>query len=397
MSKIFYPYIYHGSIAHKYYLYFQYKTPQMAEKKMFSALFSTGIRELFPDEYENAYIRLLDQMLLYDVCSIPVEDVIYLIGTLGFQTTMKLVQSPGIQLFDALSNRIGTFYGPLNQLMMFNENIDENERLISKRIDKIYEPIKNKFELKFEWKNELIKLFKKAYFIDDTKTLFEETKLQTIEEINKFDVRNVLYMSPVVTTDNIYEEQYKANRLLHYHYYRRIASLLLCDYIYVPVELEGLYNYYSHLNTSEKDKLGVIFEKIIKLERLPDLPSLIKKGILTVDDILQIRESSSSVKFRRWIDALNRNQANDVELDEYISLYHDACMTNNKFKTAYVGKVGSAVRTIGLTIISAANSGLGLGLTFVDYLISIGLDNYNPASFTRGHLKSFINKKTHKS
>jgi len=394
LSKIFFPYIYHGSIAHKYYLRFQYRTPQKSEPQVFSTIFSTGIRELFKDEFENAYIHLLDQMLLYDVCNIPVEDVIYLIGTLGYELTMKLVQSPGIQLFDSLSNRIGLLYGPLNEWMMFNEKSPETEASISIRIDKIYEPIKNKFEFRSEWKTPLIQLFKKAYFINDLNTLFKDTELQTIQDMHKPDVKQVLEMSPAVTSNNVSEQQYKANRLLHYHYHRRIASLLKCDYLYVPVELEGVYDYYSHLNTSKKDKLGAIFEKITKLERIPDIPSLIKNGVLTVDDILQIRESSSAKKFRKWIDALNKSQAEDIDLDEYTSLYHEACMTNNRFKTAYNSKAGSAVRTIGLVAIGAASSGLGLGLTFVDYLVSAGLDDYNPASYTRENLKSFIYKKT---
>jgi len=393
MSKIFYPYVYQGSIAHKYYVYINYTLPPVTEKKMFSALFSTGIRELFPDEFENAYVRLLDQMLLYDVCCIPVDDVLYLIGTLGYDATIKLIHSPGIQLFDALSNRIGSFYGPLNSWMMFNDITAEGVELISERIDKMYEPFRKHFVLKPEWKKELIKLFKKAYLINDLNQIYADTIAQTYEELRKLDVRKVLDFAPKVNDDNVYNEQYKANRLLHYHYNRRIASLLKCDYLYVPVELEPLYDYYAYFNDSRKDKLGDIFDKIIKLERLPDIPSLIRTGVLTVDDILQIRKTPSAVKFRTWLDSLNKNQVS-ADPDLYASLYHEACMTNNKFKTAYNSKMGSAVRTIGFALIGAANTGLGLGLTFVDYLISIGFDDYNPASYTRGELKALIKSKT---
>jgi len=393
LSKIFFPYIYHGSIAHKYYVNMGYRLSNDPAPKRFSAIFSTGIRELYDIEYETAYIHLLDQIMLYDVSYIPIEDIIYLIGILGFDDTIKIVDSGAIHLYDALSNRIGLLFGPVQNIMMFSDKSPESDRSILARIDKMLLPMKKKMSIKDEWKPIIAELFKKAYFINDIQGLFLETENETLKDLNNKEIRTVIEASPAVTSNNLLEEQLKLNRLLHFHYYRRISKLLECDYMFVPVELEGLYNYYSNLDLSGKDQLGLIFSKITKLERIPDIPQLIKENILTIDDILEIRKSKAAQNFRKWIDALNKTQGTINDPDVYTSLYHEACMSNNKFKEAYNSKKGTTLRTISLLALGAASSGLGIGLTLFDYLVSVGLDDFNPATYTREKLRKHINSK----
>jgi len=394
MSKIFFPYIYHGSIAHKYYIRFDFRMSLTEPPKKFSTIFSTGIREEYDKEFEMAYIHLLDQLLLYDVCMIPVEDVVYLMGTIGYEYTMKIVNSGGVHLYDALSNRIGMYFGPFNQPMMFAGKSPENEQKLYARLESMIKPLRYKLYIKEEWKPSIIELFKSAYFINDIFGLFKDTESETLYEYGKDDVKKILNLSPKVESKNVEEQQVKANRLLHFQYYKRISELLKCNYMYIPVELESLYEYYADSTVANKDNLKDIFAQITKLERIPDIPKLIDEGILTIDDILDIRKSKASKNFRKWIDKLNQAAGSKHSSELYAQLYHEACMSNNKFKTAYNSKEGSAVRTIGLLAISSVNPALGIGVTVFDYLVSNGLNDFNPSDYTREKLKKIINTKS---
>lgn len=393
MSRIFFPYIYHGSIAHQYYIAFNYKMGMTGPSKKFSTIFSTGIRESYDKEFEMAYIHLLDQLLLYDKCLIPVEDVIYLIGSIGFENTMKIISSDGVEIYDALSNRIGMYFGPLDQIMMFSDRNPESSDKVSARIDSMVKPLRAKMYFKEEWRDELVKIFKNAYFINDIFRLYKDTEAETVFEYAKKEVKDVLRITPSVKSKNLVEDQVKVNRLLHFQYYKRISDLLKCDYMFIPVELEGLYEYYADSTNSSKDELGKIFNQITKLEEIPDIPKLINDEILTIDDILEIRKSRASKKFRKWIHKLNKStNKNNPEL--YAQLYHEACMSNNKFKTAYNSKETSALRTLGLLSVSSVNPALGIGITIFDYLVSNNLNNFNPADYTREKLRKKIYKKS---
>jgi hypothetical protein len=394
VSKIFFPYIYHGSIAHKYYIRFDFRTSLTEPPKKFSTIFSTGIREEYGKEFEMAYIHLLDQLLLYDECMIPVEDVIYLMGTIGFENTLKILNSGGVHLYDALSNRIGMYFGPFNQVMMFADKSPESEQKLYARLESMIKPLRFKLYIKEEWKPTIIDLFRKAYFINDIFGLFKDTESETLFEYGKDEIKKLLSLTPKVESYNLEEQQVKVNRLLHFQYYKRISELLKCDYMFIPVELESLYEHYASTTEVSKDTLKGIFSHITKLERIPDIPKLINDSILSVDDILEIRESKASKNFRKWIHKLDvaNSKVEDPEL--FAQLYHEACMSNNKFKTAYNSKEGSAIRTVGLMAIGTVNPGLGIGATIFDYLVSNGLDKFNPADYTRNKLKKIIDKKS---
>ena len=393
MSKIFFPYIYHGSIAHKYYINMGYRVGHNGPPQKFSTIFSTGIRELYDGEFESAYMRLLDQLLLYETCMIPVEDVIYLIGTLGYEDTMKIIESSGVKLYDALSNRIGMYYGPNNTISVFSEKQPENPQSISRRIDGVLAPLKQKFSFDEKWRDNVIKLFRDAYFINDVNHLFKLTEKDFFKDFGNEKVKQILEVSPTVTSVNLSEQQIKVNRLLHFHYYKRISELLKCDYMFVPVELEGLYDFYAAEVSSSKDNLDSIFSQIIKLERIPDIPKLLDEGILNVDDILEIRKSKEAVKFRQWIDRLSKTNVTEEDPEVYAKLYHEACLSNSKFKKTYNSKSGSALRSIGLLSVGTINPVIGAGVTIIDYLISNGLNNYNPSNFTRDKLREKIQHK----
>jgi len=393
VSKIFFPYVYHGSIAHKYYINMGYTIKPQGIKKRFSTIFSTGIRENYDSELETAYLRLLDQLILYDTIMIPVEDVVYLVGTIGMDFTLRLINENCIKPYDALSNKIGTYYGPENSLMIFNEFQSELDDLITARVDKNIKVNERLMHFEPSWRDVICEIFKKAYFINDIKYLFKQTRRDLNDEIVKDEIKSILELSPSINSINLKDEQIKANRLLHYHYYRRISELLHCDYMYVPVELEELYNHYIEKTYSSKDDLDNIFSQITKLENIPDIPELLANKTLSIGDILDIRNSKEAKKFRTWIDKINKSEIDKSTPEIYAKLYHEACMSNNKFKKQYNSKTGAAIRTLGLLSISSLNPAAGIGITIVDYLVSNGLNNYNPSTFTREKLREVIRKK----
>lgn len=392
MSKIFLPYIYHGSVAHKYYISFDYKLNNSKSKKKFSTIFSTGTREDHEGEFQTSYIYLLDKLLIYDIMYLPVEDLVYLVGSLGFDDTIKIINSGAIKFYDALSNRIGMFFDPFGQPILFNDVKPLNDVNWKDRLDSIIKPLRYKLYIKEEWKSELTKIIRNSYFINDLDTLFNDTRSEVLFEYGKPDIKELLKLSPKVISKNTDEDQVKTNRLLHFHYYRRVSKLLNCDYMFVPVELEGLYNHYLDNVYSRKEALGNIFQSIIEFEDIPDIPKLYDEDLLNVDDILSIRNTRASRKFRKWISKVSKNQDLSADVNRLIKYYHNACMTNNKFMNIYNSQKGAAMRTIGLLSLGTANAGLGAGVTAIDYLISNNLNNYKPSDFTRDKLRKKINQ-----
>jgi hypothetical protein len=393
MSKIFFPYIYHGSIAHNYYINLGYRLGRNEPIQNFSTIFSTGIRDLYDKEFDKAYMNLLDQLLIYETCMIPVEDALYLIVKLGYEDAMKIIQSNGIKLYDALSNRIGIYYGPNNIISIFSETQPEDSKSISKRIDDALHAFNESKTFSEDLKDSIIKLFQDAYFINDIKHLFKLTEKDFSKDLEKEKIKQILEFSSKETSFNLSEQQMKLNRLLHFHYYKRISEMLKCQYMYVPLELEGLYNFYASEVSFYKNNLESIFSKIIKLERIPDIPKLLSDGILSIDDLLEIRDSKEAKKFRKWIDKLSKENIAEEDSEIFTKLYHEACLSNNKFKKTYNSKSGSALRTIGLLSIGVINQAIATGITFIDYMIDNNLNNYNPSNFTRDKLLKRIQQK----
>ena len=124
-----------------------------------------------------------------------------------------------------------------------------------------------------------------------------------------------------------------------------------------------------------------IFSKILTLKRVPDLGNLYLKNVITISDILQIRNDVNGKKFRQWY--LDKNYSEDEFISELLKK----------------GKADSNIITKLLrwsipNMIGLANPVLGIGASGIDsFIIEKIIKGWNPNIFLDDVLKRAIDKK----
>lgn len=387
MSKILLPYVFHSTIDNKYYLHTQPVLDKYGKKSFDSIIINTGIRQLHENEYNKAYLFLLDMILLYDVCYIPADDLVYLFSVIGKESTEKLIKSGAIEIYDSFSSKMAVYFFK-DKFNVFVESRKEN---IKNRINRLVKQLPKDNNYKEWYTKSVTRYYEKSFFINDFNQLIYSSSIKALEEIQKPNVIQIIEKSKNEITDKVDYAQVKMNRLLHFHYYVNLTKHIECDYLFVPEELDELFEYY---NVSElfKNDLSTVFDNIKFLEDIPDIPKLIEHGIISIDDVLKIRESKESTLFRKWINQVYKDDPKMTD-DDIKKVYFQACMNISAFRKAYESKSGIALRTIGAVSSSAISPVIGLAWTVGDSAISSLINGYNPSKFSRDVLLKKISER----
>lgn len=389
MSKILLPYVFHSTIDNTYYIHTEPKLGKDGKKSFESLVFNTGIRQLYDEEYSKAYLFLVDMLLLYDVCCMPADDLVYLFSVVGKENSEKIIKSGAIEIYDSFSSKIAV-YSFQGKYTTFIESIKDREK-IKDRIERLVKnlPENNNYE---KWYTKSIaRYYESSFYINDFNDLVYGASIKSLNDIEKPKVIKIIENSRSEETDKVDYNQIKLNRLLHFHYYVNLTKHLGCDYLLVPEELNELYDYY---NVSEifKDDLNHVFDNIRFLEDIPDIPKLIEEGTITIEDVLEIRKSKESQQFRKWINGIYKDNP-DISDDEVKKVYFQACMNVSAFRKAYESKNGIALRTLGAISTSAISPAIGLAWTISDASISSLINGFNPSKYSRDVLLRKIEKK----
>lgn len=389
MSKILLPFVYHNSISHKYYFVKKHKPINLSDKEFSSLLFSSGIRQSKEDDYDYAYVFLLDMIILYDECFISFEDLVYLYAKIGKENTNSLLRSGAIKIYESFSSKIAVF-SLNNTYHIYTDQQGLKNKKINDRINLILKSFPENHNFKVWYVKSIKRHLEGSYYINEFDNLLYNSKINSIRDFFKPEVVKIIEESKTDESSNIAAEQLKLNRLLHFHYYVNLTKQINCDYLYVPEELRELFKYYSFDDIFKND-LNVLFDNIRYFEDIPDIPSLIKDNHLEVSDILKIRNSKEARNFRSWLSKVYKEDSN-ISDDEMKKIYFQACSNSSAFKKVFNSKKGVTLRTIGSISSSFINPFVGISWAFTDLLLSIGLDGFNPSKYTKEQLLKKINK-----
>lgn len=393
MSTIFIPYVYHNNIDNKFYMVKTTKPLGSPNNTVVSSsVFNTGVKLSRSVDFEDAYLFLIEMLMLYDTCYISLDDLVYLYAVLGKEDTELLVESTAINVYNSQSTKLG-LHKFAEKYRVTVESVDITQANIKKKITSMVSsyPKTNIFK---EWYIKSIqRTLGDSFYINDLKGILDETAKISLEELLNSDTMNIVDQSKDEETSMVDYKQIKLNRLLHFHFYLNLTKHIGCNHIYIPEELNGLYDYYDIENIN-KNNLEQVFQNVKTLEQIPDIAQLVKRGELSISDIVEIRSSKEAKKFRDWISAIEQ-KAEHLTPDEIKAIYHEACMKNTKFSRLYTSKTGSIIKT-SISLITGSLPGVSTAISLMDLFITLGLDKFNPAQFTRDQLLELVKRKSRK-
>lgn len=387
VSKILVPFVYHENIDHQFYLAKEYRIKKPGQKSFDSSMFRTGIIRKDNIDFSNSYLMLIDLIMLYDEVYISVDDLIYLYSVLGKEDTEKLVNSNAIKLYDSFSVKLALY--PFKEKYEIFANFSPlNKTQFSKRIKEIVKlyPNTNKFE---EWYTKsIIRLCESSFYVNEFDKILSSSAQQSLTDIKKDKVVNIIKNTSSISQEGNDEEQIKMNRLLHFHYYVNLTKHIQCEYLYLIEELIDLFDYYEVVDLL-KERMTDLFDTIVKfdsVESLPDITSLVKEGKLSINDVVEIRNSSEAKKFRNWLSGVYES---DVKISsaDITKTFYKACLSSSTFEKIYKSKEAMIFKSLGAIVASIANPGLAIALTTLDVAISLIPGEYHPNRYTEKYKK----------
>ena len=391
MTKIFIPYVYHNNIDEKYYKV-RTSSPlgNTNNEVEASSVFNTGVKLSKNTDFSKAYLFLIEMLMLYDTCYISQDDLVYLYAVIGKDNTELLLKSNAIKIYNSqfLKLALHKFDGRFN---IFTDYRDLNIANLKRKIYSLLSsyPKENLFK---EWYiKSVLRNYEESFFINDMISILDDSAKKSLEDLFNSEIIDIIDNSKSEVTSMVDYKQMKLNRLLHLHHYINLSKHIGCDFLYVPDELNGLFDYFDTKDVF-KNTLEFIFNNIKVLEQIPDIAHLVEDDILSIEDIVEIRSTKEAKKFREWMHAINVKASKFTD-DEVKSFYHKACMNNSKFSKFYNSKKGNIIRT-SLSMVTSNIPGVSLAVGLTDLLISLGLDNYNPSQFTNDEILEKIKSKT---
>lgn len=391
MANIFIPYVYHNNIDNKFYMVKTSKPLGSPNNHIItSSVYNTGVKLSKSSEFLSAYMFLIEMIMLYDTCYISQDDLVYLYAVLGKDDSESLLKSTAISVYNTQSTKLGLHkFGDKYKVSV--ESVEITQANFKQKITSMVTsyPSNNKFK---EWYTKsILRTLSEAFYVNDLNNILDNVSKTSLEELLNSNTMNVIEQSKDEETTMVDYQQIKLNRLLHFHYYLNLTRHIGCDHIFIPEELSGLFDYYD-IQGINRNSLENVFQNVKSLEQIPDIAQLVKNGDLTIADIIEIRNTKEAKKFREWISAIGLKTDN-LTADEIKSYYHESCMKNTKFSRLYNSKKGNIIKT-SISLITGNLPGVSTAISLVDLFISLGLDNFNPAQFTRDQLLELIKRKT---
>jgi hypothetical protein len=360
-SKILIPYIAHRNINHKY--FFQYK---LTNGKKIHSLTSSG---LYPEKHPNdsqSFIKVVEPLLLFDEIYITKDDLIYLYTLIDLHILKDLLNRKILIPINTESFRFINNYDPdtSHTVFMTDKGLEGKAGFPERRA--IIPPGINRF-----FDNSCYQFQNTGGFINKVISCSNnDLQNQAILKILELD-------HPKQQIDEIYSNTYKYNRLFYSNYFCSLAAELDINSLIQDDFLFSLISRRVQASNSSISNGSVIsaFESIVNFENIIDLPTLLTQAKLTFRDIMKIRDSRDGINFRTWI-RQSINEVSEFDTEEFLSLYHSACLYQNKifkFRETLPYKI--------ITPIMSLIPGVGIGATIGDTLLSLLGRGWSPRFF----------------
>lgn len=261
----------------------------------------------FNSTERNQFLKpFISSLLLFDVIYITIQHLEEFIGLFGIKDAHFLFTNNCIKVIDDGGSFVGFMHNQgKNCLMNFNESS-------FLKLDSIEERLLNQYRGYSE--RHLIKplIFK----TDAIKTVIDGTSLGHLAEqeiYSDFDNKNITdflrfqnnYENLIVKEEDIVPlmRLNYANKSLIYQNELKIKNLSTEPSIQklVNIKIKPLFS----INQSEPIEL---FSRIIKDKNIPDLTNLYTENLISIEEIISIKNNFSGKKFRNWFNSSDYNQ-----------------------------------------------------------------------------------------
>jgi hypothetical protein len=330
---------------------------------------------------------ILNSILVHDKVVIEGVNLSELVKIFGLDDVILLLKDECLELLNTIGLRPFLIKEGFTYRPIFYRNVTSNNEIIDslgiaeKYLSSILVP-KNKGKLDL-----LFVLAEKRQIQIDLATS-EQIEKTILEELS-FDLRNSNLTSNqnIITNDkNLIQEtdKYKILRILTLN-----KALLLSQYSSTKnIKLEGgIYNYLNHkispiLNQTQAfDKSFSLFKKILSDKKVPDVGELYRNKVLSITEILKMRNNLDGKVFRIWYNSTDYNERD---------VYNVLLQKNRSLKDKIAWK---ALGWIVPAAVGIASPALGVALSFSGSLYENLITKWQPSLFLDDKLQSFIDEK----
>ena len=226
----------------------------------------------------------------------------------------------------------------------------------------------------------------------------ENINKNIVESVNKSYMANLFEKQGLSAIKDLRELDSKESMLLN-----RIAQQ------YLDLAIISYFHYYSNdnydLNIMSNSELEILkntnkiekyTDKTFQFEKVPNFKILIQDGKITPEDIPKLRQNKNSIKFRKWISSVSKQDFDSYDCKEYLD-------SIDKSKNFWTSNAGRCLKTISVntvsTILAPTTFGLSLivgnGLSLLDeFYINSLLKNWSPRFFFSETLNPIIKTKS---
>ncbi|MCK4250379.1 hypothetical protein KAX97_02975 [candidate division WOR-3 bacterium] len=312
-------------------------------------------KRLFPQKYKQILASLFEQLLLFDRISFKVygENIplAILINTLGIKQVEELIEEKVIEFVlwtpDVTYNE-AEIEGllPLQSINLTSPAHSDPEESINLGLKWLKDQPTRKDRRMLQRKiKKNYKIPEDNFSHDAARLVIDAYNSNKLEDIGMPKIKDILKLSK------------SERRKLCEYASDVLETTILSRYGYSSFEK---YNYYSislrsFSNIQKAFNIVNNFNKILTLEKIPDLKILFYEKKLDLKSIVKLRRKSISIKFRRWLHSVSNNSGADNICKEYI----DAIVQTKGYFESGKGKF---IKTLSLFTLSIEVGGLIAGL-----------------------------------
>jgi len=316
----------------------------------------------------NVITAIFASILTHETIYIKPITVGYLLDTIGFSDTLKLFENKILKVcfgLDEFSLRLDDkilsldfMRTPISKMEGFEQKITKSKIIKPSEFNKLLQFIDNS---SIESNTEISKIIRSELITDITLPAFGFNS-ESIENINPVDRYHLLRVSDVAQ-GLVLQNKLGINSIYQDGFSKK----------YINTKLGA----YSSILGNDSIQT---FSNIMNSKGLPDIYKLYSKGVVTLDHILECRNTYNGGIFRKWFASEDYDESKVIR-----------ALINKPNKDKHSTKF---IRFLYPTIAGLINPALGFGAALADsFLVGRILDGWSPSLFLDNVLKSNIDNK----
>lgn len=342
--------------------------------------FQTFGNDTINKEVTNSAIRsnFLTNIFTHDKIVLNILDYMSILSAFGSKDVIKLMNTGLIELADDNQTEIIALNED-NNFSITSCQVTRGRKRDSSAIEYLEELINKNRKASRDVRNLLLLHAEKNLISIDTNTL-----LKHIENDTKYDLKNqniTNFLSIKSTNINaIYpEETYKCLRLANANKSLIYGNKLGCNSILADGAIESIWKAKASPSFQNKDVDNITLKDMLNYKGIPDFSELYVNNIVTLDEILKIRDNFHSTLFKEWYHRERRDK--DKVIKELLN-------------QSTIGAKQKLLRSTATTVVGLLGPIQSIAANYADsYIAEKIFSGWHPNLFLDQNLRTFIDKK----